>query len=247
MLGPTNYRGDRVKATAMSSWDNKPKPSVTIPYDYGMRADENHRLAAMKLLPKVVSEHLIDEVILIEGACDRGYIFTPILPQNIKRNKSMSDIKKPEYGITKVMKDIQKITEEYVRTELLLNAEKEPDFRGWKKAPWGRHRILTTSKELSQQIKILEINPDEMISLQSHKFRAEQWVILQGTGELTVGKEKRIMFPKDTVWFPAGTKHRIHNGNLNSIMVILEIQTGTSFDENDITRYEDKYGRVTEK
>ncbi len=80
MFGPTNYRGDRVKATAMSSWDNKPKPSVTIPYDYGMRADENHRLAAMKLLPKVVSEHLIDEVILIEGACDRGYIFTPILP-----------------------------------------------------------------------------------------------------------------------------------------------------------------------
>ncbi len=119
--------------------------------------------------------------------------------------------------------------------------------RGWIKAPWGRHRILTTNLRQSQQKKILEINPDEMISLQSHQHRAEQWVILQGTGELTVGNEKRIIFPKETVWFPAGTKHRIHNGNLYSIMVILEIQTGTSFDENDITRYEDKYGRVTEK
>jgi len=79
MLKPTNHRGDRVKATAMSSWDNKPKPSVTISYDYGMSAEENHRAAAMELLPKVLNKYVIHSVTLITGSCDRGYIFTPVL------------------------------------------------------------------------------------------------------------------------------------------------------------------------
>ena len=78
-LGASNSRGERIKATSMITWDNEPRLSVTIPYDYGQTPEENHRDAAMELLPKVVSEYVIDEVTLIAGSCDRGYVFTPIL------------------------------------------------------------------------------------------------------------------------------------------------------------------------
>ena len=77
-LGPTNHRGQRVKATAMDTWNNEPRPSVTIPWDDGITPEENHRNAAMQLLPQVVNKYVIDEVTLITGSCDKGYIFTPV-------------------------------------------------------------------------------------------------------------------------------------------------------------------------
>lgn len=75
-LGPTNYRGDRIKATSMQAFSDGKKPSVTIPYDYGSTAEENHRDAAERLLPEVVNDHRV--VRLVAGGCDRGFIFTPV-------------------------------------------------------------------------------------------------------------------------------------------------------------------------
>ena len=80
-LGASNSRGERIKATSMVTWDNEPRLSVTIPYDYGQTAEKNHRNAAIKLLPKVVSEHVIYEITLITGSCDRGYVFIPVLKE----------------------------------------------------------------------------------------------------------------------------------------------------------------------
>jgi len=77
-LGPTNHRGDRIKATSMQAFSDGRKPSVTIPYDYGSTNEENHRDAAEKLLPEVVNEYSLPSVGLIAGGCDTGYIFTPI-------------------------------------------------------------------------------------------------------------------------------------------------------------------------
>ena len=80
-LGPTNYRGDRIKATSMQTWSGGRKPSVTIPYDYGSMNEENHRDAAERLLPEIVND--IRFIKLIAGACDRGYIFTPVFDGSI--------------------------------------------------------------------------------------------------------------------------------------------------------------------
>jgi len=77
-LGPTNHRGDRIKATSMQAFSDGKRPSITIPYDYGSTNEENHRDAAMQLLPQVVNKYVIDEVTLITGSCDKGYIFTPV-------------------------------------------------------------------------------------------------------------------------------------------------------------------------
>jgi len=75
-LGPTNHRGARIKATAMDTFIAERPVSVTIPYDYGVNAETLHRNAAEKLLPRVVNDP--EEISLIPGGCDRGYVFVPI-------------------------------------------------------------------------------------------------------------------------------------------------------------------------
>jgi len=85
-LGPTNFRGARIKATAMDhfysrSWDDDPlghsrsdrKLSVTMPYQYELSAEAMHRLAAEQLMPKLVNDP--DGVSMVAGATDRGYVF----------------------------------------------------------------------------------------------------------------------------------------------------------------------------
>ena len=85
-LGPTNFRGARIKATAMDhfysrSWADDPlghsrsdrKLSVTMPYQYELSAEAMHRLAAEQLMPKLVNDP--DGVSMVAGATDRGYVF----------------------------------------------------------------------------------------------------------------------------------------------------------------------------
>ena len=80
-LGPTDHRGDRIKATAMDkTFSDGVKKSVTIPYDYGATTEQRHRQAAELLLPQVVN--YVEDVELIEGAWERGYIYTPITKEN---------------------------------------------------------------------------------------------------------------------------------------------------------------------
>ena len=72
-LGPTNYRGSRIKARAMDSWTGGKREAVTVSVGYALNSEDNHTAAAMRLLPKVCnnpSEHR-----LVAGATERGYVF----------------------------------------------------------------------------------------------------------------------------------------------------------------------------
>ena len=75
-LGPTNSRGARIKATAMDTLSDERPISITVPYDYGASTEARHREAAEALLPQVVNTP--EDVRLIPGGCDRGYVFVPI-------------------------------------------------------------------------------------------------------------------------------------------------------------------------
>ena len=75
-LGPTNYRGARIKATCMDTFSDGRPISVTVPYDYGADGETRHREAAELLLPKVVTDYT--NVHLVMGSCERGYVFVPI-------------------------------------------------------------------------------------------------------------------------------------------------------------------------
>lgn len=105
--------------------------------------------------------------------------------------------------------------------------------------PWGRFRRFT--KNTPSTVKILEIKPNEILSLQSHKNRSEFWHVIDGNGYFEVAEEKNEVKKGDEKYIPVGVKHRMSSGNFG--MKVLEISFG-DFEEEDETKYEDKYGRV---
>lgn len=105
--------------------------------------------------------------------------------------------------------------------------------------PWGNFRQFT--KNESSTVKIITIKPNEELSVQSHAKRAEFWHVVSGTGVWEINNEVFHLVVGDERNVPLGSKHRISAGPFG--LQVMEIATG-EFDEEDITRYEDKYGRV---
>jgi mannose-6-phosphate isomerase-like protein (cupin superfamily) len=105
--------------------------------------------------------------------------------------------------------------------------------------PWGSFRKFT--ENLLSTIKIITIKPSEELSLQSHSKREEFWRVISGDGIFEVGDKKIIVELGSEQYVPIKTKHKMKAGMDG--MEVLEIALG-EFDEGDIVRYEDKYGRV---
>lgn len=105
--------------------------------------------------------------------------------------------------------------------------------------PWGSFRKFTDNK--LSTVKILIISPNEELSLQSHNKREEFWRVIKGDGVFEVGDKKSIVEEGSEQYVPLKTKHQIKAGSEG--IEVLEISFG-EFDEGDIVRYEDKYGRV---
>jgi mannose-6-phosphate isomerase-like protein (cupin superfamily) len=105
--------------------------------------------------------------------------------------------------------------------------------------PWGEFERFTLNE--TSTVKIITVNAGEEFSLQTHASRDEFWRILNGTGMVTVGDVTTEAKPGDTFYTPRGTKHRAQGGPQS--LTFLEIALG-EFDESDITRLEDKYGRT---
>jgi len=107
--------------------------------------------------------------------------------------------------------------------------------------PWGRYEVLQESD--THKVKCIWMNPGARLSYQRHKFRAEHWFIVQGTGIVTIDGVESTVGPGDTVEFEIGVLHRLANTGTNEI-IFVEVQTGTSFGEDDIERVEDDFGRA---
>ena len=106
--------------------------------------------------------------------------------------------------------------------------------------PWGRYEVLQESE--THKVKCIWVKPGARLSYQKHKFRAEHWFIVQGTGEVTIDGKTSKVKAGDTVEFPIGVLHRMANTGSEEI-IFVEVQTGTYFGEDDIERVEDDYGR----
>jgi len=116
--------------------------------------------------------------------------------------------------------------------EGLTNYERE-------ERPWGNFERFTLNEQTT--VKILTINPGESVSLQTHEHRDEFWRIIRGSGAVRIGETQHEARVGDTFWCARGSKHKIEGGPEG--IQWLEISFG-AFDESDITRLEDKYGRV---
>ena len=110
------------------------------------------------------------------------------------------------------------------------------------KKPWGKFIRYTLNTPTT--VKILEINPGEVLSLQSHNYRDELWIPLNERVVAEIDGE--IYFPKELepIFVPKYSKHRLSAKDKK--VRVLEISFGY-FDEEDIVRYEDKYGRTKDK
>ena len=108
------------------------------------------------------------------------------------------------------------------------------------KRPWGYFKVLDEKKEY--KIKELVVEPKSRLSLQSHKKRQETWVILEGEATITIDEDVFTKTKNETIHISMGAKHRLENKS-DEILKIIEIQTGSYFGEDDITRYDDDFGR----
>ena len=107
--------------------------------------------------------------------------------------------------------------------------------------PWGNYTVLKSDSTF--QVKKLVVHPGKRLSLQSHKFRAEHWYIVSGQGLAQLDGEEIVLKAGDSIDVPIEAKHRISCIS-EMELVFIEVQTGSSFDESDITRFDDDFGRL---
>ena len=107
--------------------------------------------------------------------------------------------------------------------------------------PWGSFQMLMSGKGI--QIKKISVNPKSALSLQSHKYRSEFWVITKGQATVILGGETRLLGEQSSVEIPKELVHRLQN-DTDDALEIIELQWGEYLGEDDIVRLEDRYGRV---
>jgi mannose-1-phosphate guanylyltransferase/mannose-6-phosphate isomerase len=106
--------------------------------------------------------------------------------------------------------------------------------------PWGWYDSIDAGPRF--QVKRIMVNPGASLSLQMHHHRAEHWIVVQGTAEVTCGSRKVILTENQSTYIPLGETHRLANpGKLP--LEIIEVQSGSYLGEDDIVRFEDTYGR----
>jgi mannose-1-phosphate guanylyltransferase/mannose-6-phosphate isomerase len=92
------------------------------------------------------------------------------------------------------------------------------------------------------QVKRILVKPGARLSLQMHHHRAEHWVVVSGTAEVTNGDSVTMLSENQSTYIPLGQRHRLANpGKLP--LEIIEVQSGSYLGEDDIVRFEDSYGR----
>ena len=107
--------------------------------------------------------------------------------------------------------------------------------------PWGNFESLL--KEKQWQVKLIEVKPNQKISLQKHKYRSEHWIVVNGIAKVEINGKQILLNENQSTYIPQGSKHRLSNPGKSNLKII-EIQTGSYIGEDDIERFEDIYGRV---
>jgi mannose-1-phosphate guanylyltransferase / mannose-6-phosphate isomerase len=107
--------------------------------------------------------------------------------------------------------------------------------------PWGSYTVLEDKTDC--KVKRLTVRPGQVLSLQLHHRRAEHWTVVTGTARVTIGEESFDLPAGRACYIPVNTRHRLEN-QTNEDIHLIEVQVGSYFGEDDIVRFEDRYGRV---
>ncbi len=107
--------------------------------------------------------------------------------------------------------------------------------------PWGWFDSIDSGERF--QVKRIVVNPGASLSLQMHHHRAEHWIVVKGTAEVTNGDKVLLLGENESTFIPLGHVHRLTNPGKVPLEII-EVQSGSYLGEDDIVRFEDTYGRV---
>ena len=124
----------------------------------------------------------------------------------------------------------------------ILRRQDRPELGSHRRVhrPWGSYEGIASAERF--QVKRIIVNPGKTLSLQMHHHRAEHWVIVRGTGRVIRGDDSYLISEDQSTYIPLGTVHRLENSGVIPLEMV-EVQTGSYLGEDDIVRYEDKYGR----
>ena len=106
--------------------------------------------------------------------------------------------------------------------------------------PWGSYDSI--DQDDGFQVKRIKVKPGGRLSLQSHKHRAEHWIVVRGTARVTRDNDVFELHANQSTYIPLGAKHRLENPG-SGMLELIEVQSGDYLGEDDIVRYEDVYGR----
>jgi mannose-1-phosphate guanylyltransferase / mannose-6-phosphate isomerase len=128
----------------------------------------------------------------------------------------------------------------------ILEAQKREELSLHRKVhrPWGWYDSVDEGERF--KVKRIQVKPGASLSLQKHHHRAEHWIVVKGTAEVTCGDEVAILGENQSTYIPLGQVHRLSNpGSIP--LEIIEVQSGGYLGEDDIVRFEDTYGRSDNK
>jgi mannose-1-phosphate guanylyltransferase/mannose-6-phosphate isomerase len=123
-----------------------------------------------------------------------------------------------------------------------IKQQKSPEADCHRKVrrPWGFYDSIDHGERF--QVKRIVVNPGGRLSLQMHHHRAEHWIVVRGTARVTRGDEEFLLSENESTYIPLGMLHRLENPGCVPLEII-EVQSGSYLGEDDIVRFDDKYGR----
>ena len=129
----------------------------------------------------------------------------------------------------------------HIVNQLAAQKRGEQTFHRKVHRPWGWYD--STDEGSRFKVKRIQVNPNASLSLQKHHHRAEHWIVVAGTAEITIGNKVFTLTENHSTYIPLGEVHRLANPGTIPLEII-EVQTGSYLGEDDIVRFEDTYGRA---
>ena len=164
--------------------------------------------------------HSVDRLTAVVGADDLVVVSTPDAVLVVPRERA------------------QEVRELVAQLKKLQRREATDHRRGHR--PWGYYDSIDTGERF--QVKRIVVTPGGTLSLQKHHHRAEHWIVVRGTAEVTIGSDIRAVHENESIYIPIGAVHRLANRGKIPLELI-EVQTGSYLGEDDIVRIEDVYKR----